>query len=117
LSFVGHVLERLQHKSPAAGRIIGIDGISHTSKLDTITPKLSTIIPTLQQWRDTPPNAQPPIILNKHCPSCQFREACQTKAREMDHLSLLGGMSKKEIEAQNKKGIFTVTQYSSYVGT
>ncbi len=26
LSFVGYVLERLQHKSPAAGRIIGMDG-------------------------------------------------------------------------------------------
>src|SRR5712691_7446772 len=45
LSFVGYVLERLQSMSPAAGRIIGMDGISHTSKLDTITPKLSTIIP------------------------------------------------------------------------
>src|SRR5438093_5651207 len=29
LSFVGSVLEQLQHKSPAAGRIIGVDGTSH----------------------------------------------------------------------------------------
>src|SRR5213080_3057711 len=29
LSFVGSVLERLQHTSPAAGRIIGVDGTSH----------------------------------------------------------------------------------------
>src|SRR2546422_10671802 len=33
LSFVGYVLERLQHKSPAAGRIIGMDGKSHSVKL------------------------------------------------------------------------------------
>src|SRR6058998_2537640 len=33
LSFVGYVLERLQHKSPAAGRIIGMDGTSHSVKL------------------------------------------------------------------------------------
>src|SRR2546428_12029371 len=34
LSFAGSVLEQLQHKSPAAGRIIGVDGTSHTLKLD-----------------------------------------------------------------------------------
>src|SRR5215831_6072202 len=33
LYFVGYVLERLQLKSPAAGRIIGMDGKSHTVKL------------------------------------------------------------------------------------
>ena len=33
LSFVGYVLARLQHRSPAAGRIIGMDGKSHTVKL------------------------------------------------------------------------------------
>src|SRR6266581_4251722 len=33
LSFVGSVLERLQSTSPAAGRIIGMDGKSHTVKL------------------------------------------------------------------------------------
>jgi len=112
LSFVGYVLERLQHKSPARGRMIGMDGKSHTVKLDTITPKLRTIFPTLQQWLGTPPNEPPPLILNKHCPYCQFREECRTKARAIDHLSLLGGMSKKEIEAQNKKGIFTIDQLS-----
>ena len=33
LSFVGSVLERLQSTSPAAGRIIGMDGKSHIVKL------------------------------------------------------------------------------------
>src|SRR5207247_223816 len=33
LSFVGYVLERLQHTSPAVGRIIGMDGTSHSVKL------------------------------------------------------------------------------------
>jgi len=33
LSFVGSVLERLQHTSPTAGSIIGMDGKLHTSKL------------------------------------------------------------------------------------
>src|SRR5215813_11929968 len=34
LSFVGYVLEQLQHTSPPAGRIIGMDGKPHTVKLD-----------------------------------------------------------------------------------
>ncbi len=34
LSFVGYVLERLQHKSPMTGRIIGMDGTSHAVKLE-----------------------------------------------------------------------------------
>src|SRR6266446_3492872 len=34
LSFVRYVLERLQHTSLAAGRIIGVDGKSHTVKLE-----------------------------------------------------------------------------------
>src|SRR5262249_22587976 len=33
LSFVGYVLERIQRTLPAAGRIIGMDGKSHTIKL------------------------------------------------------------------------------------
>src|SRR4029453_8827284 len=33
LSFVGSVLERLQHTSPAIGRLIGMDGKSHTVNL------------------------------------------------------------------------------------
>src|SRR5262245_61214986 len=34
LSFVGYVLERLQSTLPAVGRIVGMNGISHTVKLD-----------------------------------------------------------------------------------
>jgi uncharacterized protein YprB with RNaseH-like and TPR domain len=47
-----------------------------------------------------------------HCHICEFRDLCQTKAREEDNLSLLTGLSEREIKEQHKKGIFTVTQYS-----
>src|SRR5439155_10515874 len=45
LSFVGYVLERLQHKSPAAGRIIGMDGTSHTVKLVVNALKYQQLLP------------------------------------------------------------------------
>src|SRR4029450_13613870 len=34
LSFIGYVLERLQSALPVTGKIIGMDGTSHTVKLD-----------------------------------------------------------------------------------
>jgi len=56
--------------------------------------------------------APPKPILNGHCTMCEFRERCHSQARQEDNLSLLRGMSEKEIKRHNKKGIFTVTQLS-----
>jgi hypothetical protein len=53
LSFVGYVLERLQHASPAAGRIIGVDGKSHTVKLGASAKPLRPLLTPLQAWIST----------------------------------------------------------------
>ena len=50
--------------------------------------------------------------LNNHCSECAFSMACQKKAFEIDHLSLLNGISDKELKKLNEKGIFSVTQLS-----
>ena len=55
---------------------------------------------------------EPCFILNSHCQICEFRNLCKNDAIEKDDLSLLSGMTEKEIVRQKKKGIFTVTQYS-----
>lgn len=54
----------------------------------------------------------PDLILNRHCPECEFRDRCRQKAIEKDDLSLLGGMTEKERKKCHSKGIFTVTQLS-----
>jgi predicted flap endonuclease-1-like 5' DNA nuclease len=54
----------------------------------------------------------PDLILNRHCPECEFRDRCRQKAIEADDLSLLAGMSAKERQKLRSKGIFTVTQLS-----
>lgn len=54
----------------------------------------------------------PRLHLNENCSICEFRTQCEKEALERDDLSLLRGMRHKQIQAQNKKGIFTVTQYS-----
>lgn len=58
-------------------------------------------------------NPKPPeFYKNKHCPDCQFRNACYEKLVEKDCISLLGSISPKVIERYHKKGIFTVLQMS-----
>jgi predicted RecB family nuclease len=53
------------------------------------------------------------MILNPHCQVCEHRGRCRAQAIERDDLSLLRGMSQKEILAQRKRGINTVTQFAS----
>ena len=51
-------------------------------------------------------------MLNKHCPFCEFHQRCHAEAIAQDDLSLLRGLSAKEITRYHKHGIFTVTQLS-----
>jgi predicted RecB family nuclease len=54
----------------------------------------------------------PPLILNKHCPACDFQLRCRALAIERDDLSLLGAMTAKERAKCEEKGISTITQLS-----
>jgi predicted RecB family nuclease len=66
----------------------------------------------LRAWLGAAPADPPPIVLNKHCPSCQFRALCREKAEKEDDLSLLDRVTPKVMRRYHKKGIFTVTQLS-----
>lgn len=55
---------------------------------------------------------QPQLILNKHCAICQFIEKCETKAVEHNNISILRGVSEKQIIKYNKKGILNLKQLS-----
>jgi predicted RecB family nuclease len=54
----------------------------------------------------------PPLVLNKHCPACDFQLRCRALAIERDDLSLLGAMTAKERVRCEEKGISTITQLS-----
>lgn len=54
----------------------------------------------------------PQLILNDHCRICEFQQPCNLKATKEDNISLLRGISEKEIKKLNRKGIFTITQLS-----
>ncbi|MDO9257569.1 MAG: IS66 family transposase, partial [Bacteroidales bacterium] len=80
-------------------------------KLSENIKKCLPIINLFQGWL-AQENDLPPVILNKHCPYCEFQNSCKEIAIQEDSLSLLGGMTKKQILKFEKKGIFTIKQLS-----
>lgn len=112
LLFIGHVLEQMQKTSPERGIIIGADGQTHRVKLEKDRKLLRPIIETLREWIAASPTDPPPVMLNRHCPYCQFQNECTAKAEKDDDLSLLDRMTPRLIQHYHKKGIFTVKQLS-----
>lgn len=110
LSYVGHVLGQLQGKSPSTGYIIDVGGKLHAIKLHSGEQILKRVLESLSQWLVNEAPKEPSVILNKHCPLCQFRDACHVKAEHEDSLSLLDKATSKIILQYEKKGIFTVKQ-------
>ena len=112
LYFTAHVLEQVQGKAPTMGLIIDVSGKSHKVKLAEISQALLTVLKPLREWLSEKSFEEPPVILNKHCALCQFRNSCRTKAEQENNLSLLGRVTPKIIRKYEKKGIFTVKQLS-----
>jgi len=113
LLFAGYVLSKLQRSPPEIGKIISLGHKIITLKLNNCFKAIRPILNQLQEW-DAVPNPDPPlIILNRHCPYCQFQTSCKTKAEKENNLSLLDGISTlKFINKYKRKGIFTVNQLS-----
>ena len=73
------------------------------SEVSTVTEKIDTLLSS---------NSPPELILNRHCPECEFKHQCGQKALEIDDLSLLSGITETERNGHRSKGIFTVKQLS-----
>jgi predicted RecB family nuclease len=113
LMYIGHVLAKVQGNPPATGHIIAVDGKPSKVRLQQSRKTLIALLEPLQKWTaaDSPPT-EPPIMLNKHCPLCQFRVQCEAKAIQEDNLSRLAGVTPRVIRRYERKGIFTVKQLS-----
>ncbi|MDJ0719318.1 MAG: IS66 family transposase [Prochloraceae cyanobacterium] len=112
LLFVGLVLGQIQKQVPTLGRIVGMDGKAHRVQLENSYKSIKVWLRTLKNWCNSPPTEPPDLILNKHCPSCQFRLICREQAEKENNLSLLDRMTPKAIRKYHKRGIFTVQQLS-----
>jgi predicted RecB family nuclease len=111
LGFGAVVLARLQVDTAEIGKIVHGSRFSLSKvDLEPLTKEVRGAVDQINSYRNE--NAAPRLVLNKHCPECEFRIRCHAAAVEKDDLSLLNGLSLKESSEQNRKGVFTVTQYS-----
>lgn len=111
LAFDALVLSATSGEMPLFGKIIHgseqkIAKVQLAGLMEMVKAVVSKI--AAQQASSTPPQ----LILNKHCPECEFQPRCRQMAIESDELTLLSRMSEKERKQHHNKGIFSVTQLS-----
>ena len=111
LEVMGLLLSQVQGKLPAYG-IVWHGRECKVSKV-RLNPDHRRSQNLLRELKEMASASTPPsLLLNKHCPVCEFRQRCHDQAVQEDNLSLLRGMGEKEIKSYVRKGIFTVTQLS-----
>lgn len=109
LTLYGLFLSRLQGRMPDSG-IIWHGQACHATKV-RLPPDLRRAEQCLREVQEMAKAvAPPPLLLNQHCQVCAFRQRCHDQAVREENLSLLRGMSEKEMKHYSKKGIFTITQ-------
>lgn len=112
LAYQGLVLSDVQGRLPVSGTLIRLGGHPSKVRLTGKYKEVRRIIDALRAWADDPAGDAPPVVLNKHCPSCPFRDACLEQAKKEDDLSLLDRMTPKLMRKYHDKGIFTIEQLS-----
>jgi predicted RecB family nuclease len=111
LAFGAAILARIQGAQHDSGRIIhGRQFKVSRVGLATISGPVRDTVDQIRALGES--SAPPPLLLNRHCAECEFRRSCRASAVEKDDLSLLRGLTPKDIAGLNRRGIFTVTQYS-----
>jgi predicted RecB family nuclease len=111
LAFDAFALSRSLGREISLGKIIHgedhatlkVNTLALVGKVRKIIGKIATLLANL---------SPPDLVLNRHCPECEFQDRCRQKAEDKDDLSLLSNMSAKERKKFHAKGIFTVTQLS-----
>lgn len=103
--------------SEALGREISVGKIVHGDDSVTLRAKISALVGEVKKRTNRISSllsspSPPELVLIRHCAECEFQSRCRQKAKEVDDLSLLSGMSEKERARHRSKGIFTVTQLS-----
>src|SRR5262249_23307489 len=111
LAFDALVLWTVAGQAPLFGKIIhgceqATAKVDVAGLMDSVRATVGKI--AVQQARHT----LPLLVLNQHCAECEFKARCHQIAVEKDDLSLLSGVTAKEMKKQHSKGIFSVTQLS-----
>jgi predicted RecB family nuclease len=110
-AFDALVLSKVTGQPIPFAKIIYGDSWSATKvRVATHIRELTTLINKLRKLLTA--SKPPALLLNRHCPECEYRDFCRANGIEKDDLSLLSGLTDKEQARLNQKGIFTVNQLS-----
>jgi len=109
LEVYGVILSGLQGRAPAFGVIW--HGRECKATKVKLNPDHRRAEQVLRELKDLATSGLPPrLLLNDHCPVCEFRKGCHEQAVREDNLSLLRGIGEKEVKGLARKGILTLTQ-------
>lgn len=109
LEVYGMILSGLQGRAPAYG-VIWHDQECKATRVK-LNPDHQKAEQVLRGLKDMATSDLPPrLLLNDHCPVCEFRQRCHEQAVKEDNITLLRGMGEREVKRYARKGIFTVTQ-------
>jgi predicted RecB family nuclease len=100
LAFDALILGHLQGISPNDGILICGPAFRQVRvRLQPHFGSLATVLIRLR--RQTTSVNEPPLMLNRHCDVCEFKQLCRGKAVEADNLTLLRGMTSKEVTSRS----------------
>jgi predicted RecB family nuclease len=110
LGFDGLVIGQVHGIVPTYG--LAIIGSAFRKARIALPPLVRRARRAVEALRAIAAGPAPRLVINKHCETCGFRDECRRRAVDTDDLSLMRGLKKAELESAQKKGIFTVTQFS-----
>ena len=111
LAFDAFVLSQLLDRKVAMGKVI------HGNNYATLRVNADVLMTEVRRLNERisallSSNSPPELVLNRHCPECEFQNQYRQKAIEKDDISLLSGITETECRGHHTRGIFTVTQLS-----
>jgi predicted RecB family nuclease len=111
LAFQALALASVQGAIPPVAKLVHGDGQKILKlKVEPLLGEVRQLVAELRAAQAEP--SAPRVTLNGHCSACAFRAVCRQAAETTDDLSLLRGMSAKEVEKHRSRGVTTVTQFS-----
>src|SRR5438094_4277362 len=70
LAYQGLVLSEVQGRLPVTGTLVVVGDRPAKVKLAAKYKEMRRIVEALRAWTSQPTDNAPPVVLNKHCPSC-----------------------------------------------
>jgi len=115
LSLYSDLLAIVQQKVPETAHVVtpGTDYLPEAYRVADFAAFYRRIRRSLETFVDAPPHdgLYPDPI--EHCEVCRWREPCASRRRADDHLSLVAGIAKTQIEELVRRGVGTMAALST----